>query len=79
MNHKSIDEQHIPAFGEDPDPPDNAAEWEGLPEDFREKVADRFEAGIANEWDLHVQRAERALDVRDARHEAQQSQYRRAS
>jgi len=48
-----------------PDPPDNIREWEQLPEDFREAVADRFENGIENEWQEQLRR-----NVREARSKA---------
>lgn len=50
-----------------PDPPDNGEDWEKLPEDFRDDVAERFETGIANEWSLYCGRAQREYRARDLR------------
>ena len=62
-NEKSIDS----ATELEPMPPDNIREWEQLPESFRETIADKFENGIAHEWELQLERNDRAERSRDLR------------
>lgn len=64
MNQQSIDVQHDDEL---PDPPDNGEDWERMPEDFREEVAERFETGIKNEWAMYCNRAQRDYRARDLR------------
>lgn len=61
---------HEESIDELPEPPDNAEEWDALPEGFREKVSVKIEAGIAHEWELQKERyvrEDRSYDLRNAR------------
>jgi hypothetical protein len=50
-----------------PDPPDNVVEWEKLPEDLRERVANQFERGVNHEMECMRDRHERGSKLFAAR------------
>jgi hypothetical protein len=68
MNSES-NYEHVPGVGlvELPDPPDNFDLWNSFPEAFRDRVTNKFTAGIVREYDLIRDRVQGEYAVARAR------------